>query len=61
MQIGKELRELREEKGLSQGHIEDKTGLLRCYVSRKAVGLYGRIQSFRVISSPAFLLAEQIL
>jgi transcriptional regulator with XRE-family HTH domain len=34
MQIGQKLRELRKEKNLSQGHIEQKTGLLRCYVSR---------------------------
>jgi len=32
--IGGRLRELREEKKLSQGDIEEKTGLLRCYVSR---------------------------
>jgi transcriptional regulator with XRE-family HTH domain len=32
--IGNRLRELREEKKLSQGDIEKKTGLLRCYVSR---------------------------
>jgi transcriptional regulator with XRE-family HTH domain len=34
MEIGRKLRELREEKHLSQGDIEQKTGLLRCYVSR---------------------------
>lgn len=34
MQIGQKLRELREEKGLSQGHIKNKTGLLRWYLSR---------------------------
>jgi transcriptional regulator with XRE-family HTH domain len=34
MVIGDRLRELREEKKLSQGDIEKKTGLLRCYVSR---------------------------
>jgi len=34
MVIGDRLRELREEKKLSQGDIEEKTGLLRCYVSR---------------------------
>ena len=34
MEIGQKLRELREEKNLSQGYIEQKTGLLRCYVSR---------------------------
>jgi transcriptional regulator with XRE-family HTH domain len=34
MLIGDRLRELREEKKFSQGDIEKKTGLLRCYVSR---------------------------
>jgi transcriptional regulator with XRE-family HTH domain len=32
--IGERLRVLREDKKLSQGDIEKKTGLLRCYVSR---------------------------
>ena len=34
MIIGERLRELREEKKLSQGDIEKRTGLLRCYISR---------------------------
>ena len=34
MVIGERLRALREEKKLSQGDIEKKTGLLSCYVSR---------------------------
>ena len=34
MIIGERLRALRDEKNLSQGDIEKKTGLLRCYVSR---------------------------
>ena len=34
MIIGLRLRELRESKRLSQGDIEKRTGLLRCYVSR---------------------------
>jgi transcriptional regulator with XRE-family HTH domain len=34
MLIGDRLRELREAKKLSQGHIEKRTGLLRCYISR---------------------------
>jgi len=34
MVIGVRLRKLREEKNLSQGDIEDRTGLLRCYISR---------------------------
>jgi transcriptional regulator with XRE-family HTH domain len=34
MIIGDRLRVLREEKKLSQGDIENRTGLLRCYISR---------------------------
>ena len=34
MIINDRLRELREEKKLSQGDIEKRTGLLRCYISR---------------------------
>jgi transcriptional regulator with XRE-family HTH domain len=34
MIIGSRLRDLREEKGLSQGDVEKSTGLLRCYISR---------------------------
>jgi transcriptional regulator with XRE-family HTH domain len=34
MIIGERLRALREEKEFSQGEIEKRTGLLRCYVSR---------------------------
>jgi transcriptional regulator with XRE-family HTH domain len=34
MVISHRLRELREGKNSSQGDIEKKTGLLRCYISR---------------------------
>jgi len=34
MVIADRLRSLREEKNLSQGDIEKRTGLLRCYISR---------------------------
>ena len=34
MIISDRLRALREEKKLSQGDIEKRTGLLRCYISR---------------------------
>jgi transcriptional regulator with XRE-family HTH domain len=34
MIIGDRLRVLREEKKLSQGDTEKRTGLLRCYISR---------------------------
>jgi transcriptional regulator with XRE-family HTH domain len=32
--IGDRLRSIREEKKLSQGDVERRTGLLRCYISR---------------------------
>jgi transcriptional regulator with XRE-family HTH domain len=34
MIIGDRLRTLREQKNLSQGQIEKRTDLLRCYISR---------------------------
>jgi transcriptional regulator with XRE-family HTH domain len=33
MVIGNRLKELRESKELSQGDVEKRTGLLRCYIS----------------------------
>src|SRR5580698_276588 len=34
MVIGERLKDLRELKKLSQGDVEKRTGLLRCYISR---------------------------
>jgi transcriptional regulator with XRE-family HTH domain len=34
MVIGERLKELREQKKMSQGDVEKRTGLLRCYISR---------------------------
>src|ERR1700749_265868 len=34
MVIGDRLKTLREAKNMSQGEIEKRTGLLRCYISR---------------------------
>ena len=34
MIVGERLRSVREEKQLSQGEVEKRTGLLRCYISR---------------------------
>jgi transcriptional regulator with XRE-family HTH domain len=34
MVIGIRLKKLREDRSLSQGDIEKRTGLLRCYISR---------------------------
>ena len=38
MVIGDRLRQIRDYKNLSQGDIEKRTGLLRCYVSRVEQG-----------------------
>jgi transcriptional regulator with XRE-family HTH domain len=34
MMVGDRIRQVREDKQLSQGDIEKRTGLLRCYISR---------------------------
>jgi transcriptional regulator with XRE-family HTH domain len=34
MIVGERLRSLREQRNFSQGEIEKRTGLLRCYISR---------------------------
>lgn len=34
MIVGERLKQIREMKNMSQGEIEKRTGLLRCYVSR---------------------------
>lgn len=34
MDVGSRLRTIREQKQMSQGEIEKRTGLLRCYLSR---------------------------
>jgi transcriptional regulator with XRE-family HTH domain len=34
MAIGDTLKAIREAKGMSQGDIEERTGLFRCYISR---------------------------
>jgi transcriptional regulator with XRE-family HTH domain len=34
LMIGERLRTIRESKNLSQGDVEQRTGLLRCYTSR---------------------------
>lgn len=34
MEIGERLKAIREQKDMSQGDVEKRTGLLRCYISR---------------------------
>jgi transcriptional regulator with XRE-family HTH domain len=64
MIIGDRIRTMREEKKLSQGDIEKRTGLLRCYISRVenghtqsalSLGRVDRNQGARVLSdTPTF-------
>ena len=61
MLIGDRLRAMREEKNLSQGDIEKRTGLLRCYLSRvenghtvPAIGTLEKIA--RALEAPLYQL-----
>jgi transcriptional regulator with XRE-family HTH domain len=61
MIIGDRLRAVREEKNLSQGNIEARTGLLRCYVSRVENGhtipSLETLEKFsRALETPLYLL-----
>lgn len=38
MNIGTRIRQLREARHFSQGDVEERTGLLRCYISRVECG-----------------------
>jgi transcriptional regulator with XRE-family HTH domain len=42
MLIGKRLREIREAKNLSQGDIEHRTGLMRCYDTASPVTIHNK-------------------
>jgi len=61
MIIGDRLRTLREEKNLSQGDVEKRTGLLRCYISRvengHTVPAVETLEKFaRALEVPLYLL-----
>lgn len=61
MIIGDRLRTLREEKNLSQGEIEKRSGLLRCYISRvengHTVPAFETIEKFaRALQVPLYQL-----
>ena len=61
MIIGDRLRTLREEKKLSQGDVEKRTGLLRCYISRvengHTVPAVETLEKFaRALEVPLYLL-----
>jgi transcriptional regulator with XRE-family HTH domain len=61
MIIGDRLRSLREDKKLSQGEIEKRTGLLRCYISRvengHTVPAFETIEKFaRALEIPLYQL-----
>ena len=52
--IGLRLRQLREQRGLSQADIEQKAGLVRCYISRVENGC--KLPSLRTLERFAFAL-----
>jgi len=61
MIIGDRLKTLREAKNLSQGEIEKRTGLLRCYISRvengHTVPAFETIEKFaRALEVPLYQL-----
>jgi transcriptional regulator with XRE-family HTH domain len=61
MIIGDRLRALREEKNFSQGEIEKRSGLLRCYISRvengHTVPAFETIEKFaRALEVPLYQL-----
>ena len=58
MKIGTTIRTHRLQKGLSQGDIEKKTGLLRCYLSRVENG--HTVPSLDTLSKIAMALAMPI-
>jgi transcriptional regulator with XRE-family HTH domain len=61
MIIGERLRELRQQQNLSQEEIENRTGLLRCYISRvengHTVPAFETIEKFaRALEVPLYQL-----
>lgn len=61
MIIGDRLRSIRESKNLSQGDIEKRTGLLRCYTSRvengHTVPSLGTLEKYaQALETPLYLL-----
>jgi transcriptional regulator with XRE-family HTH domain len=54
MVIGERLKALRTSKKLSQGHIEKRTGLFRCYISRVENG--GTVPSISTLEKMASAL-----
>ena len=61
MDVGDRLKQLRELKGLSQGEIEERSGLFRCYISRvengHAVPVVETLEKFaRALDVPLYQL-----
>jgi transcriptional regulator with XRE-family HTH domain len=64
MNIGERLRELRQAKELSQGNVEKRTGLMRCYISRVEHGYtvlaVSTLEKFaRAFEVPIYLMLYQ--
>ena len=58
MNIGATIRNYRLQKGMSQGDIEKRTGLLRCYLSRVETG--HTVPSLETLQKIAFALDLQL-
>src|ERR1700679_443885 len=54
VEVGRKLREMRQARRLSQGDIEKKVGLLRCYTSRIENGM--TIPSIKTLEKFAYAL-----
>ena len=60
MNIGETIRGFRLQKGMSQGDIEKRTGLLRCYLSRVENGhTVPSLETLKKIASALDLLLSQ--
>src|ERR1700710_3174978 len=58
MNIGTTIRAYRQQKGMSQGDIEKRTGLLRCYLSRVENG--HTVPSLETLQKIAYALDLQL-
>lgn len=59
MKVGISIRDLRQKRGLSQGDLERRTGLMRCYISRVENG--HTVPSIETLSRIARALEAQLV
>ncbi len=59
MNVGISIRNLRQKRGLSQGDLEKRTGLMRCYISRVENG--HTVPSIETLSRIARAMETQLV